>query len=271
MATVRSLSELVFSEAPADKGDQARQPLRAVGRKIVLHAARDHLVHHQAMAEAGVGRAQDLLAQEAEARMQDGESCVVADGADVAAMIGEALELAGERAQPDGARRNLPAKRRLDRAGEGERVGDRAVARDAAGEQRGALERRAGHERVDPLVHVAEPLLEADHRLAVGGEAEMARLDDAGVHRADRDLVQAFALSRQEDVGLAMAQPCSRVGQSFRLQAGEIAHRALQPDRRRMHAADRWQAVVGARQVQQAPLAGARLDQRHVREARLAP
>jgi hypothetical protein len=40
-------------------------------------------------------------------------------------------------------------------------------------------------------VDVAEPLLEPDHRLAVGGEAEMAGLDDAGMDRADRNLVQA--------------------------------------------------------------------------------
>ena len=81
----------------------------------------------------------------------------------------------------------------LDGSGERDRVGDRAVAGDAAGEASRALERGAGHQRVDALVHVAEPLLQAHHGLAVGGEAEVARLDDAGVHRAHRDLVQALA------------------------------------------------------------------------------
>jgi len=42
-------------------------------------------------------------------------------------------------------------------------------------------------------MHIAEPLLEPHHRLAVGGEAEMAWLDDAGMDRADRDLVQILS------------------------------------------------------------------------------
>ena len=61
--------------------------------------------------------------------------------------------------------------------------------------------RRAGHQRLDALMHVAEPLFEPHHGLAIGGEAEMSRLDDAGMHRADRDLVQAFAFRRQKVIG----------------------------------------------------------------------
>ncbi len=59
-----------------------------------------------------------------------------------------------------------------------------------------------GHQRLDALVDVAQALLQPHHGLAVGGEAEMAGLDDAGVDRADRDLVQALALGRQEGVGV---------------------------------------------------------------------
>ena len=61
-----------------------------------------------------------------------------------------------------------------------------------------AVEVGAGHQPLDALVDVAEPLLEPHDGLAVGGEAEMPGLDDAGMHRADRDLVQALALGRQE-------------------------------------------------------------------------
>ena len=57
------------------------------------------------------------------------------------------------------------------------------------------------HQGLDALVHIAEPLLEPHHRLAIGGEAEMSRLDDAGMHGADRDLVQPLALGRQEGIG----------------------------------------------------------------------
>ena len=61
---------------------------------------------------------------------------------------------------------------------------------------------------VDALVHIAQPLLEPHHGLAVGGEAEMAGLDDAGVHRADRNLVQVLALGGQEGVG-SRRTPCA--------------------------------------------------------------
>ena len=125
-----------------------------------------------------------------------------------------------------------------------------------------ALERRARHQRLDALVDVAEALLEPHHRLAVGGEAEMARLDDAGMHRPDRDLVQALALGRQEGIGRARpaalrlarradaARPSSRDrARAARpapagLEPVEIADRALEPDRRRMQRADRRKASV---------------------------
>ena len=48
---------------------------------------------------------------------------------------------------------------------------------------------------------IAQPLFEADDRLAAGGEAEVSGLDDAGVNGADRNLVEAFALGRQEWIG----------------------------------------------------------------------
>ena len=91
--------------------------------------------------------------------------------------------------------------RRFDGAGEGERIGDRAVARDAAGEPRRPAEIGAGHQALDALVDVAQPLLQAHDGLAIGGEAEMAGLDDAGMDRTDRDLMQAFALGGEKRIG----------------------------------------------------------------------
>jgi hypothetical protein len=42
-------------------------------------------------------------------------------------------------------------------------------------------------------MHIAEPLLEPCHCLAAAREAEMPRLDNAGMDRADRDLVQVLS------------------------------------------------------------------------------
>ena len=63
----------------------------------------------------------------------------------------------------------------------------------------------AAHQRFDALVDIAEPRLQPHHRLAAGVEAEMAGLDDPGVDRADRDLVQPLALGGEEGDRAALA------------------------------------------------------------------
>jgi hypothetical protein len=70
-----------------------------------------------------------------------------------------------------------------------------------------ALERCACHQPLDAFVDITEPLFETHHGLPAGGEAEMPRLDDAGMHRPDRDLMQMFALDGQKFVGLAVVEP----------------------------------------------------------------
>ena len=114
--------------------DERRAGLRAGLGEVGGDAAGHDAVHHQPVAEAGVGDAQHVLAQDAAVGVHEREGGVVADGADVAEVVGEALQLGHQRAQPDRARRRLDAERRLDGAGEGEGVGDGAVAGDAAGE-----------------------------------------------------------------------------------------------------------------------------------------
>ena len=79
-----------------------------------------------------------------------------------------------------------------------------------------AVEVGAGHQAFDALVDIAEPLLQPHDRLAVGGEAEMAGLDDAGMDRADRDLVQALAFGGEEAIGAAAARPL-RIGAAERM------------------------------------------------------
>ena len=96
--------------------------------------------------------------------------------------------------------RHFDVVRRLDRAGKSQGVGHGAVAGDAPGEHRGAIERHAFHQPFDPLVHVAEPGFEPYDRFAVRRESEVSGLDDARVHGTHGDLVQAFALGGQERV-----------------------------------------------------------------------
>ena len=267
---------------------KARTLAAPVGRNIVGDAARHDRVHHQPVAEAGFRRAQRALAQDAALRVHQRERGVVADGADVAEMIGEPLELGHQRPQIERARRRLDLKRRLGGLREGKSIGHRAVAGGAPGELGGGIERRARHQGFDALVHIAEPLLQPHDVLAVGGEAEMAGLDDAGMHRADRNLVQALAVHRQELVrrGLcrrpafaermahipeAEIEPRPRIGRADRLQAEQIADRAFEPDRRRMarRHARIFAPVAGV--ADDGDFSGRLVEQRHVHVARVAP
>src|SRR5262245_44804496 len=105
-----------------------------------------------------MGGAQHALAQDTALRVHDSERGVVADRTEIAEVIGDALELSHQRAKPNGARRRLEAERRLYGAREGDAVGDHAVARGALRELAAALERGAGHQRLDALVHIAQAL-----------------------------------------------------------------------------------------------------------------
>ncbi len=59
-------------------------------------------------------------------------------------------------------------------------------------------------ELLGALVDVEHAQLEVEHRFASHAEEKMARLDNPGMHRADRHLEDAFALDRAELVALAL-------------------------------------------------------------------
>ena len=67
-----------------------------------------------------------------------------------------------------------------------------------------------GEALLDALVHVAKPLLELEDLLADHGEAEVSGLDDAGVHRSDRDFVHAVARDAHEPVLVGAARGLRR-------------------------------------------------------------
>src|SRR5207302_2531123 len=177
---------------------------------------------------------------------------VVAEVAEVAQVIGDALELQQNAAQHYRARRRLSAGRALDRHRPGPGVGDRRVAADAPGEARAFFERHSFEALLDPLVRVTEPLLQPQDLLADDREAEMPRLDDAGMHRTDRNLVHAFSLDPDERIAVvglrkaaratdvlaqreralgpcAMAQPFALIGAVLGMNAKQVVGGALHP------------------------------------------
>src|SRR5271170_1629497 len=189
-------------------------------------------------------------------RVHQRERSVVANRADVAEMVRKALEFRHQRAEPYCARWNTDVQSAFDRAGESDRIGNGAVAGRSRREADAAIERSARHQRFDALVYIAEPLLEADDRLAAGGEAKMPRLDDPGMDGADRNLMQPLALGSEKTIrrGLtrgrrpgaermtnrptSMVEPRTLIRGPDRLVTEQILDRALQARRRRMKRGD---------------------------------
>ena len=134
------------------------------------------------------------------------EGGVVADGADVAEMVGKPLELREHRAQPDRAIRHAKFQGRFGRPRKRISIGDGAVAGHASGELDGPLEIGSDHQPLDTLVGVSEPLFQPDHGLAACRKPEMPGLDDSGVHGTDRDLMQAIAFRGEEAIGRCLRQ-----------------------------------------------------------------
>ncbi len=275
-------------QAPPQLGKQVAQRGHALGAQIGGDPADHDPIAHQPVPEAGIRGTQHALAQNAGMGVHQREGGIVADRADVAQVVGDPLELGHQRTQPDRARRRLDRQGRLGRPRERVGVGDRAVARGAPGELGRALQGRPGDQALDALVDIAQALLQADHGLAACGEAKMAGLDDAGMHRADRDLVQALALGRQErivrsrvssrllraqrvtDRPAAVVEPGAGIRQALGLEPEQITDGPLEPDRRRVMLADRGKAI-GACQAGDADLAGRLVQERHVHGAHLAP
>ena len=74
----------------------------------------------------------------------------------------------------------------------------------------------------------------------------MPGFDDAGMHRPDRDFVQALALDGEEVIAdgrgcaapHAVVEPGPRIGDALGTQAGKVAQRTFGAQRGRMQAAD---------------------------------
>ncbi len=165
-----------------------------------MGAARHDEVEQVALAERLLGGPQQQLLQARELREAECESRIVAECAEVAEVIRDALELERQRTQHQPSARHGDGRHVLERLAVGPRERHARVSRDARGEAVSVQDRQLGEAPLDALVHVAEALLEPQHLLADHGEAEVAGLDDAGVHGADGNLVHAVAFDPHECV-----------------------------------------------------------------------
>ena len=227
------------------------------------------------MAEKFAVQPQPVFLEAHELGKAEGQRGVVAERAQIAEVVGDALALQHQGAQQEGARRRADAAGGLDGAGIGPGVGAGRVARDAAGQARALGEVFADEQPLDALVLVAEALLQAQQALADHRKSEVARLDDAGMDGADGNLVRALAadldevvvgwrigetaplagiVAQREPVGRpgAVAQPGALVA-ALRGNADQVARRPLHAVGRREDAGQVGIGGVVRRQVEADP------------------
>ena len=204
------------------------------------------------MAEGDGTGAQHLFAQDGALRVHHRERSVVANRADVTQVIRDPLELGHHRAQPHRARRRVELECRLHGASEDKRIRHRAVPGHARRNSRSIVDRFVAQQLLDALVGIAEALLEPDNGFAARREAKMSGLDDPGMHRTDRNLMQTRTLRLEKPVGrqrrarprrlgqwrctrpASVIDPRPRIGQPDKFDAEQIADRPLQARCRRV-------------------------------------
>src|SRR5215472_9297197 len=165
-----------------------------------MRAARNDRIHQITLAEGLIAGTQQLFLQARELRQPKRKAGIVAERPEITEMIGNALELEIERAQPRSPWRDLDPGDALERLAIGPGEGYRGIARHARREAMGVEDVELREAPLDALVDVAEPLFEPQHFLADDGEAKVPGLDDARVHRADRNLVHTLAVDAHERV-----------------------------------------------------------------------
>ncbi len=238
-----------------ERRDLPRDPHALRLAEVGLDPPGHDAIHHEAMAEGLSVEPQPVFLEAHELREGKREAAIVAERPEVAEMVRDALALEHESAEPAGARRRRQAERRFGRLRVGPRVGDSGISRDAPREPVTVGDAEILEVLVGALVGIAEALLKPQHLLTHDREAEMPRLDDARVDRADGDLVHALAINAHEGVVLgrvfargggvevapqrkfgrapaAVAQPRAAVGSAFGGDAQQVEQRALHAPRR---------------------------------------
>ncbi len=166
-----------------------------------------------------------------------------ADVPEVADVVVEPLHLREQDARQAGRGRDLGAGQAFDRLAERRRVADRADAAGALDDRQGFAEGSAFNQPLDAAMRVEEPGVEMEHRLAHRREAEVAGLDDAGVDRADGQLVDAVAVGH-ERFDAPRYRAAAGGPDGLRVRRRRRRGPRVRPTERRERRCDRW---VGGR------------------------
>ena len=182
-----------------ERGLQALEQLRrAFGFEIVAAAAGPHQAAPEAVAANQRGEVEEIAADFAARRRRGQKRDVVGQRAEVAGVVGQAFEFERDGPQPLRAQRRLGPGEGFHDGRVGGGVGDGRVAGHGFHLAHRRAVRAAGERLLDAAMLVAERDFQVQHFFARALEAEMARLDDAGMDRADGDFVNLAAVHAEE-------------------------------------------------------------------------
>ena len=122
--------------------------------EIESHATGHHRVHHEAVAEQVARKALPVLAQPRELGQSEGQRGVVAQGAEVTQMVGDALAFEQQRTQPGRTHGHNNAGSRLQRHAVSPGVGHGRITADAPGESVSFESVQRAEAVLDAFVHI---------------------------------------------------------------------------------------------------------------------
>ena len=154
--------------------------------------------------------AQDHLLQSHGVHVRCDECHIRADRANIGNMVVQPLQFEAKRAQSAGPRRSLDTTGAFNRVAVSCRMRETCITGNALHQAHAMGHRQAFEQFLSALVNVEHPQLQIEDWFARNTEQEMARLNNAGVHWADRYLENAFAFDLAEFV------PHTGEGRQFR-------------------------------------------------------
>ena len=169
-----------------------------VGQCTQRDRARANGAAQQPMPGDGGVEPQQLFPDALSVRVGQPESDVVGQRAQVGDVVVEPFQFDEQGAEPVRIVAQFDAESILDGEAVGNRMRDGGIAADALGQPYRAVGRAALEELFQAPVHEPESSLESQDRFARDGEAEVAWLDQPGVHRAYRDLIHPGPIDRDE-------------------------------------------------------------------------
>src|ERR1051325_9220642 len=156
-----------------------------LGIEVETHATGTGHAAQEAVAGELFVDAQHALLESHRVHVRADKRHIRANRADIGDMVVKPFQFEAKRAERAGTGRRLGVSGTLDGVAKSLRVREAGIAGNALREANAVLDGRGLEELLNALMHVKHPKLEVEHRLSRHAEQEVARLDDARMHRTD--------------------------------------------------------------------------------------